>query len=147
MEGSNNGMPNVNGVMYDWSCVKAAIAGTPIIGVTAIDYDDDQDIKKAYATGRLPFGYGKGRIDCSGKITAYKEEVEAWQKASPTGRLQDLPLFDINVSYLPENGKIVHHILKGCKFTNNNRKPKGGDTSIEVELNLMIIDIDWGKKR
>ena len=44
-EGTNNGMPNVNGIMYDWSCVKAAVAGTPLIGVTAIEYDDKQDIQ------------------------------------------------------------------------------------------------------
>lgn len=146
-EGTNNGMPNINGIMYDWSCVKAAVAGTPLIGVTAIEYDDKQDIQKAYGAGRVPFGYGKGRIDCSGKVTAYMEEVEVWQKASPTGRLQDLPPFDFNVSYLPENGKVVHHILKGCKFPNNGRKPKEGDTKEEVELDLMIMSIDWRKKK
>lgn len=147
MEGQNNGMPNINGVMYDWSCVKAAPGGTPLIGVTAIEYGDKQEIQKAYGAGRVPFGYGKGRIDCGGKVTVYMEEVEAWQNASPTGRLQDLPPFDFNVSYLPENGKIVHHILKNCKFPNNERKLKEGNTNNVVELDLMIMSIDWGKKK
>lgn len=146
MEGTNNGLPNINGIMYDWSCVKASIAGVALVGVTAIEYDDKQDIQKAYGAGRVPFGYGKGRIDCTGKVTLYKEEVEALQVASPTGRLQDLPLFDINVSYLPENGKIVNHVLKNVKFPNNSRKLKEGDTKNEVELDLMIMSIKWGKK-
>lgn len=147
MEGFNNGMPNINGIMYDWSCVKVAIAGVTLIGITAVDYGDKQDIQKAYGAGRLPIGYGKGRIDCSGKITLYQEEVEALQAASPTARLQDLPMFDVNVSYLPENGKVVHHILKGVKFPNNERKNKEGSTKNEVELDLMIMSIDWGKKK
>lgn len=146
MEGINNGMPNINGIMYDWSCVKASIAGVLLVGVTGIEYEDKQDIQKAYGAGRVAFGYGKGRIDCSGKLILFKEEVEALQGASPTGRVQDLPLFDVNVSYLPENGKIVHHVLKDCKFPNNSRALKEGDTKNEVELDLMILSIDWGKK-
>jgi len=148
MEGANNGMPLINGVMYDWSCIKTSLAGVLLLGMTAIDYDDKQDVQKAWGSAsRYPYGYAKGRIDCGGKLTLYQEEVENLQAASPTGRIQDLPLFDINVSYMKENGQIVHHILKNVKLPENNRRNKEGNTKNEIELDMVIMSIDWGKKK
>ena len=56
-----------------------------------------------------------------GKSDSLYEQIIALQKAAPNGRLQDLPAFDIVVSYLPENGIITTDVLKNCKFKENKR--------------------------
>ena len=144
-EGLNNGIPAINGEMYGWADIKCFINGTFVKGITAIKYDDKQTIEKVYGSGRYPVGYGKGRIECSGSITLLKEEIVALQSVAPNGRIQDLPSFDITVTYLPENGILTTDVLKTCKFTENKREPKEGDTSISAELELMVMNIKWGK--
>ena len=84
----NNGVPFVNGKLYDWADIVLVIAGVPVTGITGIEYKDDQDIVTKYGAGRYPVGYAKGRITSTGKITLYQEEVEAMQRQSLTGRLQ-----------------------------------------------------------
>jgi hypothetical protein len=145
MEGQNNGMPAINGQMYGWADIKCFVNGTLVKGITAIKYEDKQTIDKVYGAGRYPIGYGKGRIECSGSITLLKEELVALQSVAPNGRLQDLPSFDIVISYLPENGVITTDILKTCKFSENKRDVKEGDTSISTEMELMVMSIKWGK--
>jgi len=140
-EGINNGIANINGEMYAWADIRCFIGGTLVQGISAINYEDKQSIEKKYGMGRKPIGYGKGNIEPSGTLTLYQEEVVALEAAAPNGRLQDLPAFDIVVNYLPENGILVSDVLKGCKFTNNKRQPKQGDTAIEVELELNVMDI------
>lgn len=140
----NNGIPAINGELYAWADVKIGIGGTTLVGVTGIKYSDKQEVAKVYGAGRYPVGYGKGRIDCTGSITLLKEELVALQSVAPNGRIQDLPLFDITVSYLPESGVITTDVLKNCKFTENKKEPKEGDTSISSEIELMIMNIKWG---
>lgn len=145
MEGINNGIPNINGEMFGWADVKCSIGGNVLTGINAIEYDDKQEIKENYGMGRKPIGYGKGRISFTGKITLYQEEVIALQKAAPNGRLQDLPAFDIVVSYLPENGIITTDVLKNCKFKENKRSLKDGDTASLVDCELLVMDIKYNQ--
>ena len=99
----NNGVPFVNGKLYDWADIVLVIAGVPVTGITGIEYKDDQDIVTKYGAGRYPVGYAKGRITSTGKITLYQEEVEAMQRQSLTGRLQDIAPFDIIVDEYEED--------------------------------------------
>lgn len=135
----------INGQSYGWSDIVCLVAGVPVTGVTAIDYDDKQEIKNIYGAGRHPVARGKGRVTPSAKITLEMEEVLAIQSRSATGRLQDLAPFDILVTYLPEDGRIIHDVIKDCQFTENARKWKEGDTNQSVELPLLPSRIDWGK--
>lgn len=141
----NNGVPYVNGKLYDWADIVTAIAGVPVTGITGIDYKDDQDIVTKYGAGRYPVGFAKGRITCTGKITLYQEEVEAIQRQSPTGRLQDIAPFDIIVSYLPDTGVVSIDKLRNVMFKNNGRGWKEGATGQEIEIDLVMSHIEWNK--
>lgn len=141
----NNGIPLINGVEYGWSDVVLCINGVPVAGITAISYGDKQDMQNIYGAGRHPVGRGKGRIIPSAKITLLMSEVVAIQSQSVNGRIQDIAPFDITVSYLPANGKIVTDKIRNCQFVENKREPKEGDMSIPVELELLPGFIDWGK--
>lgn len=141
----NNGVPFVNGKLYDWADIVLVIAGVPVTGITGIEYKDDQDIVTKYGAGRYPVGYAKGRITSTGKITLFQEEVEAMQRQSITGRLQDIAPFDIIVSYLPDTGIVSIDKLRNCMFKNNGRGWKEGNTGQEVEIDLVMSHIQWNK--
>ena len=141
----NNGVPFVNGKLYDWADIVLVIAGVPVTGITGIEYKDDQDIVTKYGAGRYPVGFAKGSITSTGKITLYQEEVEAMQRQSLTGRLQDIAPFDIIVSYLPDTGIVSIDKLRNCMFKNNGRGWKEGDTGQEVEIDLVMSHIQWNK--
>jgi len=141
----NNGIPLVNGKLYDWADIVVTIAGVPVTGVTGIEYKDEQEVEMKYGAGRYPVGFGKGRISCEGKITLYQEEVEAIQRQSPTGRLQDIAPFNIIVSYLPDTGIVSTDKLRNVVFKNNGRTWGEGDTGKTVEIDLAMSHIEWNK--
>lgn len=141
----NNGIPLVNGKLYDWADIVLTIAGVPVTGVTGIEYKDQQEVEMKYGAGRYPVGFGKGRISCEGKITLYQEEVEAIQRQSPTGRLQDIAPFNIIVSYLPDTGIVSTDKLRNVVFKNNGRSWGEGDTGKTVEIDLAMSHIEWNK--
>lgn len=145
MEVINNGVPFINGKLYDWADIVTTIAGVPVTGIVAIEYSDDQEVEVKYGAGRYPVGYGKGRIKPTAKITLYQEEVETIQAQSVNGRLQDIAPFDINVTYMPDSGIVKTDKLRNCMFKNNKRGWKEGDTGKTVELDLLLSNIDWAK--
>lgn len=145
MEVINNGVPFINGKLYDWADIVTTIAGVPVTGIVAIEYSDDQEVEVKYGAGRYPVGYGKGRIKPTAKITLYQEEVENIQAQSVNGRLQDIAPFDINVTYMPDSGIVKTDKLRNCMFKNNKRGWKEGDTGKTVELDLLLSHIDWAK--
>jgi len=145
MEVINNGVPFINGKLYDWADIVTTIAGVPVTGIVAIEYSDDQEVEVKYGAGRYPVGYGKGRIKPTAKITLYQEEVETIQAQSVNGRLQDIAPFDINVTYMPDSGIVKTDKLRNCMFKNNKRSWKEGDTGKTVELDLLLSNIDWAK--
>lgn len=147
MPSNINGVPMINGTLYSWADVVVVIGGVPVTGITAIEYDDKQDIANVYGAGRFPIGRAKGRITTSAKINLLQEEVEAIQRNAPNGRLQDIAPFEIIVSYLPDNGIIVTDKIRNVSFTENARKWKEGQTASEVELPLLPSHIEWGAKK
>ena len=141
----NNGIPLVNGMLYSWADIVAAISGVPVTGITGIEYGDEQEVVNKYGAGRHPVGRAKGRITPSAKITLYQEEVEALQRQTPNGRLQDIAPFDITVTYIPDSGIVTVDKIRNCQFKANSRKWKEGDTGQEVELELVTSHIEWNK--
>lgn len=139
-----NGIPLINGVMYDWGCIVVSIGGIPVVGITAISYKDSQEIENVYGAGRHPVGRAYGKIESEASITLHQEEVEALQSQSLSGRLQDIGLFDITVQYV--KGGIIHtDKIRNCSFKENPRDWKQGDTQQEVQLPLVVSHIEWGK--
>jgi hypothetical protein len=138
-----NGIPLINGIEYSWGDIVATIGGVPVTGITAIEYGEDQDVVNVYGAGRYPISRSKGRITPTAKITLKMGEVAAIQLNAPNGRIQDIAPFDIGVSYLPESGVIVHDTIKACQFKQNQRSWKEGDTTQDVELELIVARIKW----
>lgn len=138
-----NNPVNINGNVYTWGDVTCLIAGVPVVGVSAVEYNEDQAMEPVYGAGNRQIGYTKGKITNTGSITLAKEEIESLQKASLTGRLQDLPEFVIVVAYLTEEGKMANHTLKYCKMKNNGRSLSEGNGGISHKIDLLIGEIVW----
>ena len=76
------------------------------------------------------------------------EEVEKMQLAVPSGRLQDISEFDLNISFIqPETARIVNHCVRNCRITNNGRTLNQNDKQFTVELTLMPTHIEWNSNR
>lgn len=141
-----NGIPLINGQEYSWGDIQCAIAGVVLVGIRGIEYTDEQEMEEIYGAGNRPVARGYGRISCTGKITLLEKEARAIQSSAIDGRLQSIAPFDIIVSYVPTNGnKIIHDKLRNCQFKKNSRSWNEGDMNKEVELDLMVSHIEWGK--
>lgn len=75
-------IPLINGVAHSWGDITATVGGVPVVGITAIEYGDDQVVENHYGAGRHPVSYSKGRVTPSAKITVAMGEVIGWQAKS-----------------------------------------------------------------
>lgn len=135
--------PLINGTAYAWSQIAVNIFNTTIAGITAISYEDTQEMEDNYGAGNQPVSRGYGKKTYKASMTLEMAEVESLQQAAPNGSLQSIPEFDIVVSYLPEGGVIRNHTLHNCRFKTNKRDVKTGDMKVDVELELMPSHITW----
>ena len=133
----------INGKSYENADISVNIGGIILSGVTALSYGEEDGIEGIYATGRKQVSYGVGQIKPTGSITLLMEDMQNILTVSPFGRIQDLPFFNITVSFTDINLVTVIHRLINCKFKSNKIDTKTGDTSIPVELPLFIGDIKW----
>jgi hypothetical protein len=136
--------PLINGVEPAWGNLTVNIAGVPLVAITAIDYDENQNIENHFGAGQTPISRGYGNIEATGKLTLLMSEVEAIRASSVSGRLQDIAPFDIIVSYVPQGStSIITHKLRNCQFKNNPVTQSQGATKTEVNLDLIISHIEW----
>ncbi len=136
-------VPLINGQAYTWSQIICNIAGVPIAGIDAIDYADKQEIVNNYGAGNYPVSRGFGKIEPTCKLALHMEEIEAITNNAPGRRLQDIPEFDVIVSYITNTGSTVTHKIRNCRFKENMRSPKAGDTKIAPDLELIPSHIEW----
>jgi hypothetical protein len=135
----------INGKAYEWNDIECVILGTPVTTISKIDYSQKQEMTEEFGAGPLPvaFGYGKRISTC--KITMLMNEIEAIQNIVASGILQDIPLFDIIVSYTDMTSRVpsVRHIIRNCRFKDNGRSVGTGDQSIKIELELSVSHIQY----
>ena len=139
---ANPATPLINGEAYAWASIETVILGVNLIGITALSYKDKETFEPIYGKGNKPIAMGAGPIEFEGSLTLLSDEVAALEAASPTGRLQDIPAFNVIFSY-QVGTKVLTHRLIACKFMENGRSSSQGDTSIPVELPLFVGDIKW----
>ncbi|PDS26473.1 hypothetical protein [Flavobacterium branchiophilum] len=134
--------PLINGREYGWGDIVVNISATSITGIRAIKYEEDQEKENIYGAGRNPVSRGYGRVKTTGSITLLSATVFAMQAVAPKGKLHNIAPFPIVVSYQPETGPIVKHILKNCEFKKTTFDWKEGDLHKEIELELVISHIE-----
>lgn len=136
-------LPLINGKSYEMADITCIILGIPIVEITAIEYAEEANITNIYSTGRYPTSRGHGLVEPSAKVTMLMQEVQNILSVAPKGRLHDIPEFDIIVAYVDVNLIPVKHKIRNVRFKNNKISASTGDTSIPVELDLVVSHIEW----
>lgn len=132
----------INGVSYSWGSVSFVVGGVPIIGITKIAYKKMQTKENLYGAGYTPVSRGYGNKEYEGSITIKREELNRLIDAAPNKSIEDIPPFDIPVVYV--DGTRVQprkDTLKMVEFKGFDQTTSQGDTSIDVELELVIGDV------
>lgn len=145
-----NSKPFINGFEYAWANIALAVNGIVINGITSINYSENHEAESLFGIGNVSIARGVGNHIFEASITLQKSEVVALQQAAVIQGLTDgditglLP-FTITVSYNGDQGQVpVTDILFNAQFLSNNIGSTQGDTSIEVEIPLIISHIQWG---
>ncbi len=133
--------PLINGREYGWGDIAFAIGGVPVVGITAIDYDDGQEKENVRGAGRKVVGRAYGRENATASITLLGSTVFALQKQAPQGKLHKIKPFDIVVSYQPDDAPLVIHHIKDAEFLKTQFSWSEGDMSKSFKFDLIISDI------
>lgn len=136
----------INGVAKSHADLNFVIDTLPIIGVTALNYADPQEITPNFSNANKATSVGFGKVEPNGSVTMQIESVEQIQAlaASRGGRIQNLPFFEITVAWDSDEGGIfIVHRLKSCKFKGRSVDSNVDNSQIEETLELFIGDIEY----
>jgi hypothetical protein len=129
----------VNGISYGWGSIVFPVGGVPIVGVTKINYKAMQAKDNVYGAGYDPVSRGYGNKTYEGSITIKREELNRLILAAPGKDITNIAPFDIPVIYA--DGTRVDprtDLLKAVEFKGFDLTANQGDTSIDVQLDLVI---------
>jgi hypothetical protein len=136
--------PLLNGRAYDWASIRVQLLGLTMVGITAVSYEDSQEKVDNHGAGIYASSRGLGKYEAKASITLEMKEVERIQAALPPGqRITDIPPFNIVVAFVNASNRMVTHTIHNCEFLGNKREMKTGDTTIEVQLDLITSHISW----
>ncbi|MEO1053914.1 MAG: hypothetical protein AAFX87_24975 [Bacteroidota bacterium] len=143
-----NETPLINGESVSWAQLTVNVLNTPIVGITSVSYEDMQEIVDNYGKGNYPVSRGFGKVETKASLTLLAEEADGLVQRAPKGRLQEIPEFDMVVTYLPVGsvGTPISHVVRNCRFKGNKRDIKQGDTKVEVQYEICASHIEWTSK-
>ena len=135
-----------NSKQYSWSNVQIAPFGAVMIGCRGIKYKKSQEKEAVYAAGSKPHSIQSGNEAVEGEIVMLQSSLEAIQETvrntfGPAAGLNDIPPFDIPISYKPKVGPIINDVVKFAEFTEVEKGMSQGDKFMEVTLPFIALDI------
>ena len=134
---------NKFGTLTGWNQTALNLFGRELEGITAFKYSDDENINVEYGAGKYPVGKSRGDYKATASITMYFEESVALQRQLPKGmRLQDIPDFDVPVTYEHE-GSVYTDIIRNCSFKSSGHEGKSGEGKMTMEYELVPSHIDY----
>jgi len=140
----SNLQPLVNGKRHAFASIRINMLGRSVDGFSAIEYSDTVEKQDNYGAGGMPNNRGVGNYAAQCKITLYQFEVVALQKAILGKRLQDIPMFDIVITYLPEGSdEQVVDVIRNCEFKDNGRSLTQNDMMSQHDFELITSHIKW----
>lgn len=136
-------VPLINGKAYDYTQISVSILGSPLAGVSSINYTETQDKTNNYGTGNRPVSRGQGAINCEASLEISMNDIERLRDASSDRSLLSLPAFDILVVFAPLGGTVRKHVIKNCEFSSDGVETSQGDTDIKRTFNLTPSHIQF----
>jgi len=134
---------NKFGNLTGWNNTAVNLFGRTLEGIDMFKYTDNVNINVEYGAGGMPVGKSRGNYKAEATISMYFEESVALQKSLPQGmRLQDIPDFDIPVTYEHE-GSIYTDVIRNCSFSTNGREGRNDQGKMVMEYPLVPSHIDY----
>lgn len=135
---------NKFGNIQGWNNITCNIMGRDVEGITALSYNDSEEIENVYGAGKYPIGRGSGNYAAEASITMIKEEFDAIQSALPLGkRLSDIEPFDITVEYALPDGRILRDRIRNVQFTGRGVEANQNDKDLAYQSELICSHIEW----
>jgi len=137
--------PFINGKQPSWGSIKINFLGRTATGVKSIDYSNSKTKENIYGAGDKPVARGDGNDEPSASMELSEFETRAIMSALPDGdTLQDIPPFDIVVTFKPKNSALLRtDIIRNCEFVSNGISSSQGDTEISHSHELITSHIDY----
>ena len=141
----------INGREYSYAQIRINIFGYTVEGISSVDYQKKRAVKGNYGRGDKIVSYGRGNIECSGKVKLSLIETLRIMAAIKAIKgldadLTDADPFDVEAVYVPDDATqvvVVDKILS-CMFMDDGRSAATGDTQLEHEYELFVGDIKFG---
>lgn len=131
----------INGVSYGWANLNFVVGGIPIVGITKIAYKKDQIKENIYGAGSQPVSRGYGNKTYEGSITIKREELQRLIIGAPNADIANYAPFDIPVIASGTGVTPIKDTLKAVEFKGFDMTANQGDTSVDIELELVIGEI------
>ena len=132
----------INGVSYGWANLTLVLFGSPVIGITKINYESDQKKENLYGWNNQPIQRGYGNVDyTNGSLELYVEEWIKICNKAPFGDPLQIPYFSATVVYT-KNGQVVTDVLFNMEFTKNAMSSNQGDTSIKIQVPFIFAGMN-----
>ncbi len=136
--------PFINGIQHSFASIRMSLLGRVVTGVVKISYDDSVNLENQYGAGNMVDHRGVGNYEAKCSLELFQYEVVGIQQAAGGLRMQQIPPFDIIVTFLPEgSAQSVTDVIKDCQFKTNARDLSQGDTMSKVPLELIVSNIKW----
>lgn len=135
--------PLINGKSYSWADIQLLAGGSPILGITSVNYEQAQEKLNLYGSSNQPISFGNGRKSATASITIYFEELQKLRNASPNKQIVDLGLFSVIVSYIDPLNVPVTHTLRNCRFVNDPVQSNEGDGMMLCNLTILPSHIEY----
>lgn len=135
----------VDGIQYGWGNITVILFGSPVVGITKVEYKTTQKKENVYGFGRDVIGRGYGNFEYTGSIEIYLEEWVKIIKASATGDVLQIPPFSMSVVYGGVGVVPIKDILYNVEFLESPLTSSQGDTSIKVSIPIIFSGIDRAK--
>lgn len=133
--------PLINGKAYDYVNITMLILNIPVVGITAINYEETQEKVNNFGTGNNAVSRGHGAKDGTGSFDISMNETEAIRAAASSRSLLDIPFFDVILVFANAGGVTRTHVIKNVEFTNDPGGGAQGDTDLVGTFNIVFSHV------
>lgn len=131
---------------YAWRDLKVVMAGRPVAGVVALDFETTRTKTDIYASGDDPHARTYGNKERKGSITFLMSELIALNQSAQAKMGVDADCldirFDIAAAFGDPPGRIIQYNLLDCDITGWKIDLKQNDPNAQIQLPLMIRKIN-----
>ncbi len=129
----------INSRNYSWSEVFIRIAGMLSLSIEGVRFEWRQEKEFVYGAGNNPHDIKSGNAEGRGDLTLQQSDYERLLDIIPTGKITDLPPFNIEVAFVNEFGKMVNYSLIFCAFEGAELALNQNDKLARITLPFMYL--------